>query len=142
VAVSALALVAALGSAPHPFHVAPVAGPLESLDLVECPRLIVTLPAARCVDRHVARWPSGRRKGTPKWPTCAACPLGAAYRARLSGYVPPRDSQPAEVMDNAQRAAKMRWAITHLEPEMEERDPLREAALMTPDDRGVATAGA
>lgn len=139
---SALALVAALGSTPHPFHVAPDAGPLEPLDLVECPRLVATLPAGRCADRHLARWPSGHRKGSPRWPVCAACPAGAALRARLSGYMPPPDTQPAEVMSNAQRLAKVRWALSRLGVGDVERDPMAEAALMTPDDRGFATSSA
>ena len=139
---SALALVAALGSTSHPFHVAPAVGALEPLSLVECPSLAVTLPAGRCADRHLARWPSGDRRGKPQFPTCAGCALGAAYRARLEGYTQRPDSQAPEVMSNAQRAARLRWNLSRLPFDEEGRDPMREAATLTPDDRGFATSGA
>lgn len=104
---------------------------LRACDEVRC-RVGPSLFAIRCADRQMARWPSGARKGTPKHLECVGCELGRMYRARMPWHVPPKDSQPAEVLSPAQRRARdAARAIDH----ETHADPLYEAALLTPDDR-------
>ena len=120
---------------------APTDGPLRALDLVECPAR-GTLLARACGTRHAARIPSGGGRGAPKFHDCAACPRGALHleRLRASGWEPPADTLPAEILPNAQRCARKRWERTfaaYATPAVERGDPVREAASLTPDDRPV-----
>lgn len=108
---------------------------LRACDEVRC-RVGPSLFAIRCADRQMARWPSGARKGAPKHLECVGCQLGSAYRARMPWHVPPKDSQPAEVMSAYQRAAKLQGKRERLDHDEAERiDPLAECSAMTPDDR-------
>jgi hypothetical protein len=109
--------------------------------LVGCERFACVLSATACAARHVARWPSGRRKGKPRFLPCACCIRGAEVVARLErcGWNRPPDSQPPDVLDPTQRAARARWLRSfpiYSEPEAPEPDPLTEAGSATPDDRG------
>jgi hypothetical protein len=132
---------------------APESGPLRLRDLVVCP-LGGELLAERCAIRHTAVWPSGGRIGAPRWIECARCRAGAGYLVRLEGFTKPAPSQPAEVLSRAARAARARWVRSfpafspgtsrgreNWEPEPASRcgelEPIREAALCSPDDPNV-----
>ncbi len=97
-----------------------------------------------CATRHCARYPSGRRKGAIRFQPCGTCPVGAAVAADLerAGWTKPPDSWPAEVLSNAQRAARNRWQRSfpaYATPDDGRLEPFAEAALCAPDD-GIAPA--
>lgn len=101
----------------------------------ECPRLHVTMPVRDCLERRGSVWASGGRKGSPKRLECQGCELGEAFAFACPGIRlrPPTD--PPEVMPASQRLAKR--ARTLVDPGMRvDMDPIREAAMATPDDKG------
>ncbi len=115
---------------------------MDDPDVVECQRYRCTLPARSCAARHVKRLPSGGGRGFPRFPACAACPDGALVVERLEaeGWTRPPDTLPAEVLELAQRRARVRWVRSfpsHREPEVERLEPMRELALASPDDGGI-----
>lgn len=104
---------------------------------VRCERFRCTLSAKACATRHGARWASGGRRGAKRFLVCGSCPVGARIAAELEagGWTRPGDQDPPEVLPFSQRAARARsrcWA-----PLDGELDPMREAALATPDDLGL-----
>ena len=117
-------------------EVKPLTGVLFPWEIVPC-RLGGTLLVRSCLDRRSAVWPSGHRRGRPMKLECQGCPLGEAYAARSPWHIPPKPSQPAEVKDPEQRAAKMRWDAEHVPDDQPWMDPMREAASLTPDDDGT-----
>jgi hypothetical protein len=117
------------------------AEPWRGLVVVRCARFACILLATACGTRCAARWPSGKRKGAPRFPPCAACVEGAAVVASLGrgGWRPPPDSAPADVLDARQRAGRDRWLRSfpaYAEPQAVDRDPVLDVAASTPDDRG------
>lgn len=123
------------GKAPPPERLPPL---LEPRQVVRCPALRLTLSAESCAARAVAKWPSGRRRGAPRFMPCGTCLLGQA-RARVlaaGGWRPPRDEQPPEVLSPEQRAAKAqkRALVLIAESEPWTQDPLVEASALSPDD--------
>lgn len=75
----------------------------------------------------MARW--------PRFPECArACEQGREVRAASEGWTPPRDTIP--IMPPKQRAAAARWYAERLPFDLGGGiGPVREAALLSPDDR-------
>jgi hypothetical protein len=62
-----------------------------------------------------------------------------ARRLEREGWRRPLDSQPAEVLAPAQRQARDRWRRSfpeYVAVDVGELDPMREVALLIPDDRG------
>lgn len=116
--------------------------PPRGLALVRCDRFACVLLATACARRCTARYPSGARRGASRFPACAGCVEGAAVVARLEarGWRRPRDSQPADVLNAAQRAGRDRWVRSFAvwaEPEAAPvGDPLADAAASTPNDSG------
>jgi hypothetical protein len=105
--------------------------------VVTCPPLRATLRLRACLRRHVAVWASGAARGSPYFPLCARCPLGAA-RLEAAAPVP---TLPPEVLPNGQRLARDAWRRTfpaHREPGDERLDPMREAAMGCPEDGGIS----
>lgn len=133
----ALAILAALFS--HPWQ-PPESGDQLAFSFVasftfRCERLgIDRLPIRDCLERRGAVWPSGRRRGVPKSPQCAACPIGQSL-ARAVPYRVRPPSQPPEVLPAAQRLAKMIHGLCLDLGEPLEPSPMQEAAELTPDDR-------
>jgi hypothetical protein len=129
---------------------APENGELWPMDVVRC-RLGAKLFVQACLDHRSAVWPSGGdgtrrrvdgsvnrgRQGKPKHPECQGCPVGEAYAARAPWHVPPKPSQPREVMEQEQRAAKERWQAERGFDDQPWLDPLKQAADLTPDDEGT-----
>jgi len=118
---------------------APESGPLRPTDIVECV-LGARILAKVCTRRSTWVWPSGGGAGAPMLPECANCRTGAEIRSRLlaSGYEPPPSTLPAETLPPAQRRARARWRLEHVEePLALEPGPSREAAELTPDDRSL-----
>ncbi len=114
---------------------------LQPTARVACSRLCATLSAAACATRHAARYPSGGRKGCLRFLPCGHCEVGASVLARIEagGWKPPPDSLPAEVLESAQRHAAARWMRSFSAggaPKAGELDPMREALLERPEDRG------
>jgi hypothetical protein len=118
---------------------------VDAHERVVCRLLRCNLSASACATRHAARWPSGRRRGHGRFQPCDRCELGAAVLAQLerSGWRRPPDSQPAEIADNAQRAAREKWVRERpgLGDGGGDLDPLRTAALMTADDPEIVPSG-
>lgn len=116
---------------------------MDPHDRLACSRLRATLQACSCASRHVLRLPSGGGRGFPRFPGCAACPVGAVVLARLeaAGWQRPPDTIPADIPDPEQRRARDRWRRSfpgYREPApADDRDPLREVAGWTPEDRGA-----
>jgi hypothetical protein len=112
--------------------------------MVACTPLRATLMVEACLRRHTGMWPSGRRRGAPRWPFCAACPLGALHLRRAPWYRAPPPSQPAEVLSPVQLAARDRWRRSFLRvpPVLgpDDVDPLRVASDMSPEDRATGWA--
>lgn len=137
-------------AATYGVRLAPQTGRIEPRDLVAC-RLGGELLAQRCLDRRSATWPSGGngtrrrvdgslnrgRQGRPRFVECQGCPMGEAYAARAPWHVPPKPSQPAEVLNRDQREARDRWLRTL--PSVERVDlfqdePVHLATTLTPDE--------
>ncbi len=119
----------------------PVVDP-EHPDTVRCWRLRAVLPARDCARRHVARIPSGGGKGSPRFHPCGRCPDGAQVAAELErrGWRRPPDTIPAECLDGPERFARVRWCKSfpaQAAPTDEPLDPLRSAAMESPDDGGI-----
>jgi hypothetical protein len=97
------------------------------------------LRIAACLDRRNQSYPSGKRKGAPQHPECEGCVWGKAYAQMAPGYRAKGATLAPEVLPSAQRAAKARWEASRLPvaDDAEERDPLRQAAAMTPDDKVI-----
>lgn len=80
------------------------------------------------------------RIGRPRFLPCGRCALGAArLRAARAWFTPPPDSQPAEVLEPAQRRRREKWRRTFpadAEPGVNGLDPMREVVLDRPEDRG------
>lgn len=77
---------------------------------VQCVPFSATLSASACARQHDAKIASGRGKGAPVHPRCAACGIGAHRLAILvaQGWRPPA-YRPFNVnRDRAQRAARER----------------------------------
>jgi hypothetical protein len=111
---------------------------VDERDTLYCERFRCRLMVSACLTRHTATWPSGRRAGHPRFRPCDRCAQGAAVLAACPTFEPPPPSQPAEVMKPAQRAARARYKLEHLdEPPAHDLSPIAEASLAVPDDRGL-----
>jgi hypothetical protein len=106
--------------------------------VIECAVLHAPVTLEGCRQRRGACWPSGGRKGAPKDLRCSTCALGSLVELSCPGVHLRPASQPAEVMSPLQRAAKRAKALITFEPgEHWAMEPMREVAMMTPDDRDL-----
>jgi hypothetical protein len=112
------------------------------MDRMYCAPLKCEMAVERCLRRHTAKVPSGGGKGSPRWPLCARCHQGAEVRAARPEWIAPRDTLPAELPSNEMRSARLRWELERL-PSYDAGglEPLREVALLTPDDPVVPDRG-
>jgi hypothetical protein len=123
-------------------HVQP-AGALFPWELVQC-RIGGQLQVQACLTRRAKVYPSGGEqggiggpKGRPVILECLGCQLGASYAARSSWFVAPKPSRAPEVLSPAQRAAKALYRAEHELDDQDWMDPMREAAMLSPDDTNV-----
>lgn len=99
-----------------------------------CPRLHVEMAVRECLETRGSVWASGGRKGAPKRHECKGCNTGEAFAWACPGIQlrPPQD--PPAVLPASQRMAKRAMALVVLGAQ--DMDPMREAAMATPDDKG------
>lgn len=101
-----------------------------------CLRLNATMSVKECLEKRGAKWVTGGRRGAPMSHECVGCETGNRHEWLCPGIRLRPAKEPPAVMPASQRLAKRARALT--DPDCRvcaDMDPLREAAMATPDDR-------